>query len=216
MLRHAYQTRAELKRKWALLTACAVLAVVCGKAQAQASPAGIRAADLQIGAAYVYDNPDYTPQKWTGAGLYLTFDFKPHWGVEFELRQAGHSYPYPANTSGNPTPYSFTVNAYQRDYEFGPRYVRHYGRFHPYAKVLYGRGVQNFPEGVSAGKNGAFYNANLAYNMGAAGLGVDVNVHRHVNVRADYEFQHWFSFPSAAAKSSLAPSLLSIGAAYHF
>ena len=169
-----------------------------------------------MGISYVHDSPDYTPQTWTGAGIYATLDFRQHLGVEFDFRQAGYTYAYPANTPANPTPNAFSVNAYQRDYEFGPRYVRHYGRLHPYAKLLYGRGVQNFPEAISAGSNGGYLNANLAYNMAVIGGGADISIFRHVNARADYEYQHWFSFPTAAQGDSLSPQLLSFGAAYHF
>ena len=34
---------------------------------------------------------------------------------------------------------------YERTYEIGGRYVLHYGRLQPYAKLMYGRGVFNFP-----------------------------------------------------------------------
>ncbi len=190
--------------------------LLCGKSYGQAVSTAARSLDIQVGAAYVYDSPDYTPEKWQGYGLYATIDFRQHLGLDLEIRQAGYNYPYPANSSNNPSSNAFTVNAYQRDYEVGPRYVRHYGRLNPYAKILYGRGVQNFPEAVSSGSNGSYYNANLGYNMAVAGGGVDVNLVRRVNARADYEYQHWFNFPSAAAGSSLSPQLFTLGAAYHF
>ena len=55
----------------------------------------------------------------------------------------------------------------------------------PYIKGLYGRGVFNFP----------FNEANLAYNSINVGAGVDIKVHPRINVRAEYEYQNWFSFP---------------------
>ena len=48
--------------------------------------------------------------------------------------------------------------------------------------------------------------------MVVGGGGIDIAVHRRVNVRADYEYQHWMSFPY----SGLNPQLITVGAAYHF
>ena len=92
---------------------------------------------------------------------------------------------------------------YERTYEIGPRYVRDYGRFSPYVKAMYGRGVFNFPPQNAA---------NLAYNMFAGGAGVDYRVLPYLNVRFDYEYQDWSSFPPTGLK----PQLFTIGAAYHF
>jgi hypothetical protein len=35
---------------------------------------------------------------------------------------------------------------------------------------------------------------------------------RHVNLRADWEYQHWFDYEGSA----LSPNLITVGAAYHF
>ena len=57
------------------------------------------------------------------------------------------------------------------------------GRFVPYAKVLYGRGVFNFPVNPDG------FRANLAYNLIAAGVGTDYKVKPYLYVRADWEYQ---------------------------
>jgi hypothetical protein len=67
---------------------------------------------------------------------------------------------------------------------------------------MYGRGVFNFPNNV----------ANLAYNMFAIGGGTDFSVLPYLNVRADYEYQFWHSFPP----QGLNPQVITIGVAYHF
>jgi opacity protein-like surface antigen len=54
--------------------------------------------------------------------------------------------------------------------------------------------------------------ANLAYNLVAAGVGVDYELLTHVDLRGDWEYQRWFGFE----RSSLSPSLFTVGAAYHF
>lgn len=157
------------------------------------APTAKRAADLQLGAGFSYGKHDYeyTPiedgTRINGLSFYGTLDFKPHLGVEIAFRQLGtHK----------------SDHMYERTYEIGPRYVLHFNRINPYARVAYGRGVFNFPQDI----------ANLAYNMGVIAGGVDVNVLPHLNVRGEYEYQRWFGFPN----HNLQPQMITVGAAYHF
>jgi len=154
---------------------------------AQANSTISRLGDLQIGGGYTSANSDYLANRIRGLAFYADFDFYKNFGVEAEFHQA---------SDPNPT------KLYERTYEVGGRYARHYGRFAPYGKLLVGRGVFNFIDDE----------ANLAYNMGAVGGGVDVSVHPRINVRADFEYQVWSSFPP----NGLTPSLVTIGVAYHF
>ena len=165
---------------------------------AQALPTATRAGDLQIGGTFSLAKPDYTTDTFKGFGFYTTFDFKEHFGIDAEFHQVNR-----------PSPSAI----YERTYEVGGRYVRHYNIFNPYVKLLYGRGVFNYEADV----------ANLAYNMGNAGVGVDVNLTRRLNVRADYEYQQWFNFRGFVSgnsvnnnSSTLSPQVFTIGAAYHF
>ena len=144
-----------------------------------------RRADFQAGGGIVYGHADYDGNV-RGGGIYASLDVTSHLGGEIDFHQAD------APNSA----------VYERTYEIGPRYYRTYGRFKPYAKILYGRGVFNFPQNV----------ANLAYNEFAIGGGVDVQVKRWLNFRADYEAQRWLGFPP----NGLTPQLLTIGVAYHF
>lgn len=154
---------------------------------AQSLPTARRAADLQVGGGFVIDKSDYLTTNLKGFAFYTTLDLTRHWGGEFVIHQA----------------YSGTGDqAYHRTYELGPRYHRDYGRFAPYVKAMYGRGVFNYPNGV----------ANLAYNMFALGAGLDFKVKSYLNVRADYEYQDWLSFPP----NGLHPQLITFGVAYHF
>lgn len=165
-----------------------------GDVQAQATTAtASRAADLQLGGGFSYGKHDYafTPledgTRISGLSLYGTLDFKTHYGVEIAFHQLGtHK----------------ADNMYERTYEIGPRYVLHFNRINPYIRVMYGRGVFNYPGDV----------ANLAYNIGALGGGVDLNAQKHVNVRVDYEYQRWYGFPLY----NLQPQMVTVGAAYHF
>ena len=155
----------------------------------QATSAASRSADLQVGVGFVQNNADYTydPQTLKGFAVYSTLDLTYHFGAEIVFHQAN---------SGNGD------SLYQRTYEIGPRYFRTYGRFAPYVKVMYGRGVFNFPRNA----------ANLAYNIFAGGAGVDIRVMRYVNIRGDYEYQDWMGFPATGLK----PQLFTFGVAYHF
>ena len=168
--------------------------LAAGRLHAQAhAPTANRAADLQLGGGFSYGKHDYefTPPgdgtRISGLSLYGTLDFKTHYGVEIAFHQLGtHK----------------DDHEYERSYEIGPRYVLHFNRVNPYARVMYGRGVFNFPGDV----------ANIAYNMGVLGGGVDFNAQKHVNVRVDYEYQKWFGFPL----HDLQPQMVTLGAAYHF
>jgi len=165
---------------------------------AQASPTASADGVLQIGAMFNIANTDYRPQKFKGYGFYATYDFKYHVGIEGEFHQIND----PDSTEG----------IYERTYEIGPRYVLRYGRYNPYAKLMYGRGVFNFPSMLDAATGKVSPTANLAYNIGAIGAGLDYRVVPAMNVRVDYEYQDWFSFPP----NGLTPMILSIGVAYHF
>jgi hypothetical protein len=152
---------------------------------AQAKYTASRAGDLQVGVDFVAGQSDYDGTL-KGVGLYTTFDFTNHFGAEFDLHQANMP----------------EYQEYERTYELSGRYYRNYGRLAPYVKGTYGRGVLNFKLGQ----------ANLAYNLFAIGGGADFRLTRYLNLRGDYEYQFWSSFPP----NGLTPQLLTIGVAYHF
>jgi opacity protein-like surface antigen len=170
-----------------IVLAFAVLAGSSCAAFSQADSTLSRPGDLQVGGGYTSANSDYVANRIAGFAFYSTFDIRKNLGVEVDFHQLNDPQP---------------TQVYERTYEAGARYFRHYGIFTPYGKVLYGRGVLNYPDSQ----------ANLAYNMLVAGAGVDIAVHRNVNVRADFEYQDWFGFQP----NGLTPSLITIGVAYHF
>jgi opacity protein-like surface antigen len=190
-----------------VLATLRILMLIClvsftsSRLHAQALPTASDEGQLQIGAMFNYGNSDYRPQNFKGYGFYTTFDFKYHIGIEGEFHQLND----PDSTDG----------VYERTYEIGPRYVLHYGRYHPYAKLMYGRGVFNYPPvygGPIYGNPEVGPAANLAYNLGAIGAGVDYRAFPSMNVRLDYEYQRWIGFPP----NGLSPWVLGIGVAYHF
>jgi opacity protein-like surface antigen len=166
----------------------ALLTCIGSAAHGQARSTASRAGDLQIGGSYSSANSDYLPQRIRGFGFYSDFDFRANLGVEVDFHQLSD----PQTNS----------MVYERSYEVGARYFRTYNRFKPYARVSFGRGVFNFPNSV----------ANLAYNMAVFAGGVDVEVYKRINVRAEYEYQRWLSFPP----DGLNPTMFTFGVAYHF
>lgn len=157
---------------------------------AQSSPTASRSGDLQIGGGLANANTDYLPNRVNGPAIYVDFDFYRHFGVEGEFRFIKDG----------------ATNIYEKTYEVGGRYSRVYrGRYVPYVKALYGRGVFNFAT------NGTT-TANIAYNMFAGGGGLDYRVLPFLNVRGDFEYQHWMGFPP----NGLTPTVVTIGAAYRF
>jgi opacity protein-like surface antigen len=179
-------------KKMCLSVALALLLVAGVSARAQALYTASRAGDLQIGLSYssADANYEYVRNRIAGIGFYTDFDFKEHFGVDLTFHQLDDP-----NSA-----------VYQRSYEIGGRYIRHYGidRYNPYIRVNIGRGVQNFPDN----------DANLAYNLIAAAGGIDISVHRQVNLRIEYEYQDWLDAPGASL--TLNPSMVTLGLAYHF
>lgn len=165
----------------------------------QAIPTATSPGRLQIGGTFNFatGNTYFGSNKLIGGGGYATFDFKYHYGIEVEVHQLNDTSP--------------STVLYERTYEAGPRYVRRYGRLAPYAKLMYGRGVFNFPVLLAPGVPTNISAANLAYNLGALGAGLDYRLTRSVNLRADYEVQRWFSFPT-----SMNPNVVGFGIAYQF
>jgi len=171
--------------------AAVIFAACCAAlpAHAQGGPTAARAGDLQIGAGFAVGRSGYnfTPTHFLGEAAYTTFDWKTHFGAEFNFHNIrSHQ----------------DSTVYERTYEIGPRVYVVRGSFLPYAKVLYGRGVYNFSNSI----------ANVAYNMYTYGGGADWRVARSINVRADYEYQNWMGFPLG----TLHPSVVTVGVAFHF
>jgi hypothetical protein len=165
----------------------------------QAAPTATRVVDLQVGGVFSLANPGiasdatvrYGQMNFKGGGLYSTFDPTNHVGMEVSVGQV------------------FGIEGvHERTYQIGPRFYMTHDRFQPYAKVLFGRGVFNFPNNM----------ANEGFTIGALGGGLDYRFGYSVHFRADYEYQRWFGFGGKVDyfPGQLSPGVLSFGAAYHF
>jgi opacity protein-like surface antigen len=150
----------------------------------QALPTASRVGDLQVGAGLVRGRPDYVPGSYDGVAIYADFDFRTHLGVEAEFH----------DVAGD--------QIAEQTYEVGGRYHLTLGPLVPYVKGMAGRGVFDYPGGLTK----------LRYTMYAGGGGLDVKVGEHLRVRGDYEYQGWSGF----VNGGLSPRLVTIGVAYHF
>jgi opacity protein-like surface antigen len=183
-------------KKYALLLCLAASTVPALHGQASATASKIL--DIQVGGSVVGALSDYNSYKFLGYGIYSTIDFLPHIGLMLNFNQADARSP---------------KTEYERTYEVGGRYFVHYGRFKPYIKGMYGRGVFNFPPYPNDPTGPA--SANLAYNLFALGGGTDFRLKSYLNLRADYEWQKWAG-DQYLLPNGITPQLFSIGAAYHF
>lgn len=176
-------------------------------AHGQASPTATRLADLQLGGGYTLTRSDYVPNTIRGFSFYGDFDILGHYGIEADFHQAV-----------DPNPDFIVPHNHfsEHTYEIGGRYLRHYNRLSPYVKLLYGRGVANFPAHQIYVQQGLLtYIDNIGYNIATVGGGVDYRLTHRINARADFEYQHWFA-SDAELPSGLSPSLFTFGVAYHF
>lgn len=187
----------------------AVLSSFTSLAHGQAAPTASRSADLQIGAGYSYAHSDYVPNNIGGFAFYADYDFIGLFGIEANFHRIRNPDPDPLVPSNH---FSETT------YEIGGRYVRRYfrGRLAPYGKVLYGRGIANFPahQRLVDGRLETYID-NTGYNLISAGGGLDYRFNDWLNLRADFEYQHWFA-SDPELPGGLAPYLFTFGAAYHF
>jgi opacity protein-like surface antigen len=165
----------------------------------QSMPTAVRRLNVQVGGLFSVANPGvasdativYGQMNFKGGGMYATIDPANHLGLEMSVRQVFG-----------------TEGVHERTYSAGPRFYLTRGRFMPYGKVLFGRAVFNFPNNF----------ANQAFTEGSLGGGVDYRLTSLLYVRADYEYQRWFSFGTqvSAFPGSLSPSVASFGVSYHF
>jgi hypothetical protein len=147
-------------------------------------PTATRTGDLQIGAAFSYNYPDYTEHKFYGYTAYGDLDFGEHFGIEGEYRYTSDHTPRIGGGG--------SVPQYQRNYEGGLRYHREYNRWYPYAKFLYGYGVIEFPP-LPPPASQSVPNGTAGYNFVAPGGGFDYRLAPHITLRADMEYQIWFA-----------------------
>jgi hypothetical protein len=166
-----------------------LLATAASISHAQVAPAAIaRQFSLTGGGTVSLFQPDYGPNKLIGIGAYVDVKFTRWIQVEGEGRWLR---------------YNQYANIYQDNYLIGPRVpIFHFWKATPYAKALVGIGKMNFQYNYA---NGTF--TDIAF-----GGGLDVNLTKHIVVRAiDVEYQDW---PKWLQNQSLQPYGASVGIGY--
>ncbi len=167
-----------------------LLGGVATQLHAQAAPTASRTGSLQVGAGYSVAGPDYGQKYIEGISVYADLDLTYHIGVEAVAHKVSYFTP---------------LDIGEDSYLIGPRYVFHYKRLDPYAKIVFGYGVfqtqyDNRPH------------TSTGYGVYGGGGGVDIRATPHVNIRAiDFEYQKWPGFGSG-----LTPYVTTFGAAYVF
>jgi Outer membrane protein beta-barrel domain len=170
---------------------------LAGWSHAQATPAASRLGIAQFGGGFSVassDCPSVPIEGLTdgctssstskGLTVYGTFDVTRHFGVEGDIHKLSLSRPG------------------EDSYLFGPRYVFHRNRFHPYLKFQGG-----------FGRFQTTYNTAYSYYIYAFGGGLDYHLTPHINVRAfDLEYQNWPKFPP----NGISPIVGTAGVAYAF
>lgn len=190
-----------------LLAVALLLATAASSAYAQAGTTASRLADLQLGGGFTLAHSDYVPNTIRGFALYGDFDIRGHYGIEAGFHRV---------VDPNSDPLVPSNHFSETTYEIGGRYLRRYRRYAPYGKVLYGRSIANFPAHQVFVPGGLLtYINNLAYNSAILGGGLDYRLTPCLNLRGDFEFQHWFA-SDAELPSGLSPMLFTVGVAYHF
>ena len=191
------------------LSLLAALVFSTSLARGQAYPTASRGADLQVGAGFTWAHSDYVPNNIGGYAFYATYDLVGLFGIEANFHRV---------RDPNPDPLVPSNHFSETTYEIGGRYVRpiYRWRLAPYGKVLYGRGVVNFPAHQIATPGGLeTYIDNIGYNLVSFGGGTDYRLNNRINLRVDFQYQHWFASDRELPRG-LGPYLLTFGGAYHF
>ncbi len=180
----------------------AVLVVIASiPAFSQVAPEATVGPPLTVGVAYSNFDTDWTgrlqgPMFWANYNFYNHPAFLNGFGVELEGRDLNYG-----RSAGQGKLRMDTIAG-------GPIYTfRHYRRFHPYAKYLFGYGsidftLLNFPNYT--------HDTRTVY---APGGGAEYRIWQNVWVRGDYEYQFWTSFFNY---HDLNPQGFTIGASYDF
>jgi hypothetical protein len=185
-----------------LVTVTIAIGVMVGTASAQAIPNAPVPHQVEVGTNFVFCYPDYSPQKALGFGLFVDYDFNRHLAIALDYH------------------HSYILQHYDKEtvYEVGPLYRVTRGSFSPYLKGAVGRGIYDFAAGEQANPLEGFTASQGNNSSGFTTLsfagGLDAAVSHHLNLRAEAEYQRWFSGTNLG--NGLTPILYTVGFAYQF
>jgi opacity protein-like surface antigen len=100
----------------------------------------------------------------------------------------------------------------QKNFLVGPKVEHTFGRLHPYVDFLIGRGEIDYNQGGFAVGDILYISSNSTiYSPGA---GVDFNFTRRIDLKADFQYQHWDA--PVVVSGVIHPVALTLGAVYRF
>jgi opacity protein-like surface antigen len=181
----------------------ALFAAICNlapTAYAQAVPAGTQRLQLSAFVAGTGTFTDLAGGKNLGitAGADLTFLAFRLFRPAFEFRG---TYPLDKGQISS-----------QKNFLLGPKFEYPLGRFHPYVDFFIGRGEINYHDPGFVFGNTRFISTNtLVYSPG---VGLDYNLTHNLAIKADAQFQHWYT--PAVASGAIHPTALTVGVVYNF
>jgi opacity protein-like surface antigen len=147
-----------------------------------------------VGATFSFVLPDYTPQDAVGFGFYTNYFFTDNFGAELNFHSASINSHSPAK---------------ETSFEYGIAYREVYGKYRPFVRGMGGRGSFTYPL-----PNSTTTASSQGFNTISAGGGLDYEITRTLNARAEIEYQHWFA--SGGLPDGLTPAFFTLGIAYHF
>ncbi len=147
---------------------------------------------IQVGIGFTAASPDYGTGAIKGFSIYANYDVGRHFGLTGEINEPRFGTP---RDIGEAT------------YLYGARYKFNEGRFHPYAKALFGLGSFQYQKGTYPNPT------TLHFSAYAIGGGIDIIASRHLSIRAaDFEYQ----FEPQFSPNGLNPFQGTAGLAYRF
>jgi hypothetical protein len=96
----------------------------------------------------------------------------------------------------------------------GLKVERFYGRYHPYADILFGRAATHFENGGFPNPQNNFVYTRSPANVLSPGVGIDVTLTDHFALKADFQFQRYASPVTTSRRLYAKP--LSLGVVYRF
>ena len=165
------------------------------RASAQAGSTARKSMDVSIFAGYDTLTPDYDHPRDTGIGFGANITRYFHFPIEPSLELRG-------NITQGPT-----VN--ESSYLAGFRGQSDFHRFHPYIDALFGMGYIYY--NFVANPNNLNYKSDDGFTK-SFGAGVDFDVYKNVQLKADYQGQFWH----LGKNDTLTPNVLLFGVTYRF
>jgi hypothetical protein len=190
-------------RLYATTLAIFATAATAPIAYAQASPTATQALQLSVFGA--------------GTGTYTGLHGGRNLGVTAGADLGFHSFRgwfYPSLEIRGTYPFVTGQVVSNKNILGGIKFERYYGRFRPYADILYGRAETHFESGGFPNPEINFIYTKTPANVLSPGVGVDVTLTDHFALKADFQFQRYATPVTTSRRAYAKP--LTLGVVYRF